>query len=290
MGKTAIIQLVAFALILAGTQGGCVNNISEEAITDITFEVHPSYSSSPFATKGSINGTSLNKACKRLSYYITDGEKIISKGVQNSEEKSFGTIEGSFPYGTYQLFFVAHNGNYDAVIDTKNHTSTFDRVSDTFFIHATLTVDEDTEPTQQIVLNRCVTKFELLAKDAIPIKSRKAVFVVSGGGVVLNLLTGKCASLVVQDKEIDIPSTALGTSGNTFSLYSFLPQGETGFDIQFTVRDENDAVVAAHHLINVPMKLNRITRYSGNAFSEKISFTDGIEVNGEWEPVLEGSF
>lgn len=227
----------------------------------------------------------LADACTELNYYrYTDGTQTGSQLITASDD-GFGTFADEMPWGTHHLYFIGHKSE---VTDFADGIATFDRVSDTFTHHMTLTVDENTDTEQTITLVRRVAKFELAAKDALPDNLASVKIQITGGAMSVDVESGIGGEEVVQTKTITVPASNIGKRNCTFSSYMFLPEDVTSVTILVTTKDADGNELMEYDFGEVEVKRNTITRYSGLMFGKKPSFE--LSVDDEWDEVNEWEF
>ena len=231
------------------------------------------------------NRATLADACTALNYYrYTDGTQTGSQLITASDD-GFGTFTDEMPWGTHHLYFIGHKSE---VTDFADGIATFDRVSDTFTHHMTLTVDENTDTEQTITLVRRVAKFELVAKDALPDNLASVEIQITGGAMSVDVESGFGGEAVVQNKVITVPASNIGKRNCIFSSYLFLPEDVTSVTILVTTKDADGNELMEYDFGEVEVKRNTITRYSGLMFGKKPSFE--LSVDDEWDEVNEWEF
>ena len=219
----------------------------------------------------------LKDACTALDYYrYTDGVQTGSKQ-STSADADFGTFSDEMPWGTHNLYFIGHKSE---VTDFTNGVATFDKVSDTFTHHLTLTVDGDTQTNQTFTLGRSVAKFELQATDALPDNLASVVITITGAAKSVDVTTGLGGAEVVQTKTIEVPANNIGKKNCKFSAYLFLPDGVTSVHIEALAQDTEGNEIVTLEFEDVEVQTNYITRYKGQVFGRTPKFE--ISVDDSW--------
>lgn len=229
-------------------------------------------------------------AAKRISYVLfTDGAKT-QEIEQTNEDANFGTLTINVPYGSHTLSIVAHNGTTTANVVSASAVTFGERITDTFCNYQNLEVNKSSSTTLNTTLDRSVAKFELVATDAIPNGIVSLVFECSGGGNVLNTTTGLAVSNATQAKNITVPASMIGSAGITFSLYTFLASDECNMNISAKALNADGDVMFSESWQEVPMKVNRISRYTGSFFKVSSNMTGDITINNTWLDDYEAEF
>ena len=70
----------------------------------------------------------------------------------------------------------------------------------------------------------------------------------------------------------------------------FLPADEAKINITVSAKDADNKTIFAKTFEDVPMKINRITRYTGEFFKNGENVTGNISVNDKWTDDLDFTF
>ncbi len=228
------------------------------------------------------------EAATRMAFYLLDesGTKVVSQEKDNSDSE-YMNLDAEVPVGKYQLVAFAHNGSSDVSVDANAVVTPEGKLTDSFLYYKVLTLDEESDNSQSIVLDRCVAKFSLVHTDAIPSGAASVEIKVTGAAKVLNAKTGlgKEEDYTVT---INIPSTAIGTKNNQFSVFVFLTDTESAVDVTATTKDADGNTITSYTFEDVEMEVNMQTIYTGAFFhsGKKISAT----INSEWKGNNEQTF
>lgn len=284
--KHALFVIVSLSLTLLS---GCsAPDIPEETVS-ITFSLS-AYQNRSFSKNTRSQTSSLAASCKRLSFYVLKNGEIVTSEDRTSTLPFYDQVNVELPYGSYEIIFVGYNDTENMTFHPKDLEASFSKITDTFIYYKQINVSPKSGNEQQVILKRCVAKFELKANDKIPSSVKYAILAAEGGGTSVNLKTGKTAKTSIQQKRIEIPESVLGTRGNTFSLYAFLPETESVLNIFFTAFDNKNEPIANHSFASVPMRKNSITRYTGDTFGDTLSAQESIRVESQWLYVDEHAF
>ena len=219
------------------------------------------------------------EAATRMAFYLLDedGEKVLSQEKDNSDDE-YMNLYAEVPVGTYQLVAFAHNGSEDVSVDENAVITPEGKLTDSFIYYKELTLNEESDNSQSIVLDRCVAKFSLMHTDAIPSGAASVELKMSGAAKALNAKTGlgKEEDYTVS---INIPSTAIGTKNNLFSAFVFLTGAESTVDVIATTKDADGNAITSYTLEDVEMEVNMQTIYTGAFFhsDQKISASINLD-------------
>jgi hypothetical protein len=226
-----------------------------------------------------------------LALLPTSGSNSPVTITQNDSDKNLGTISATIPFGEYELVIVGHNGDGEALV-AKADSVVFpaNKITDTFCHYQVLNVTKESASDLAIELKRCVAKMEIVNTDAIPAWAAKIETRAKGGGMSLNPKTGLATCPAVQEKASDIPQSYIGKTEKRFSTYSFLTDEETDMEFNITFFDSEGNAKIVHSFTEVPMRVNQITRYTGELFSTSAEVKSGITADTAWGETKEYTF
>lgn len=240
-----------------------------------------------------INGTetksrSTTEAVKRMTFSLIgeDGSEVVSQQ-KNSDDEGYMTLSTEVPEGKYELVAFGHNGASSVSVGEGKTIAPSGKLTDSFLYYKELDLTGSSK-TKDITLDRCVAKFTLKHTDKMPDGVTSVVIEVSGGGKVLDATTGLATESADLSSTIDIPSTAIGTANNTFSIYAFLTDEEDEVDVTVTAKDKDGKTLAKHEFKDVELEVNMQTIYTGSFFKRSQGFT--ASVNTEWKDSNEVEF
>ena len=140
--------LIAACLVMTS----CVNSIhgyEDAEKTELKFSVK--YDVSSFNTLKTRAG--LNGACSSLKYYNYDSSGELENSLsQESASSGFGSIKDKVSLGSHDFYFVGTSAT-DCTFDYATGLLSFNKVTDTFVSHLSLTVEKGTA-APAISLNR----------------------------------------------------------------------------------------------------------------------------------------
>ena len=229
------------------------------------------------------------EAATRMAFYLLDeeGVKVLSQEKDNSDSE-YMSLNAEVPVGTYQLVAFAHNGSSDVSVDANAVVTPEGKLTDSFLYYKVLTLDEESDNSQSIVLDRCVAKFSLVHTDAIPEGASSVEFTIVGAAKALNAKTGFGAKSVEHSVVINIPERLIGTKNNNLAFYVFLMAEKSLLDISVVSKDANGNKITSYTFEDVEMEVNMQTIYTGAFFhsDQKIS----ASINSEWKDNNEQTF
>lgn len=300
MKRTSCIQFLIIAI--ATMLGACKNAegpepINKEGEMTINFCVvnYKQYPMDDLARCENSTRATLAEELKHLNLTVfgADGNKF-TEILQESGDEGYGTFSLKLPYGTYSLVFFGYNGSKMVEISSATDVHFSDGyVPNCFYKHLTLNVDENTQATHGIVLERPVACFTIECQPAdVPKNIHNLNYVIEGTGASLNATTGFTSKMEVRQGSLDV--TQIATRSVPINIYSFLPDEECEATFTLTATDNNGSELKTRTLKKVPLKINHKTIYTGNFFSNdqdpdpeaesSTSFSISLD-NSEWERI-----
>ena len=271
-----------FACLLMAT---AITSCSQEQVMNeevglarLTFNVSP-YEKSPM--DADTRAVAAKEAVTHLSLALFQGETAAITEHQTyggSTDTSFGTIEMTVPYGTYQLVVVGHKGTADATLTSPSNISFPNNdLTDTYYYYETINVTKESEKNLAIVLQHAVARFKLITSDPFPATIKELTFTIEGGGVTLNATNGTSASKATQTKTYTVTSYA-GKEVPFIQVYSILSSAEEEtLNITVTATDTSGHTLAERRFENVPMQRGYSTTYKGYFFSNQGAWTVTVD-------------
>ena len=203
----------------------------------------------------------------------TDGELQQTVHQSNTDE-DFGAISASMGYGEHTLYFVASRGTTPTA-DTDAQTITWAKPSDTFWATATVTVSPSSASSQAITLSRVATRLRITVNDEVPAGAAKFVITPAQWYYGIDYTTGGgIAPSANQPREVNIPSSYIGTSGQlAISIFGFVPSADWHTDITATLKASDESTLGQVTLEDVTLNKNITTSYSGGILGTSKAFT-----------------
>lgn len=242
----------------------------------------------------SLNGNSRTRAANDDPYlamvvYDAQTNKLVGKPViHDPGAAGAGEFSARLPKGDYNIVFLAYPTKKALIPEDPTAIQWENQVVViTHLKKIDISVDEDTNSQQEIILSRAVGMFTLKSKGtAVPENFDHFRIQMTGGSYQLNALTGFAGSDVTRDYAFSSPKNVVGKTEITQSGLAFLPQEECKVDITLIAEDADNKPIRRRTFTQVPMKINQETRYTGDFFSE--ASTSGFSVKieeQEWETV-----
>lgn len=206
--------------------------------------------------------TSIDEVCTRIEYgFFQNGEKIETES-QTSSSSNFGTITMELDSGSYQMVVIAHNGEGKATISTEEKvTFSNNKVTDTFWYYGDIEVGNESNE-YEIEVCRVVAMFRLNITGEIPDSASVIEFYYTGGSSTMSAKTGYGVVNSRQTEERDI------VEGQTeYDIYTIPHEDTDELKIVTTVYDADGNTIYSATFEDVPVTVNRITKYSGDLFS-----------------------
>ena len=275
-------HLVCLMMAMAITSCSQELVVNEEVgLATLTFNVSP-YEKTPM--DASTRAVAAKDAVSRISLALfQNGNAVVSQNQTygGSSDTTFGTMEMTVSFGTYQLVVVGHKGNADATITSPtNITFANNELSDTFYYYETITVTKDSEKNLSIVLQHAVARFRLVTQDKFPSNIDKLTFTIEGGGTALKATTGTAVATSSQTKAYNVSSYA-GKEVPYVQIYSIMNSAnEEPLTITATATDAEDNIIASQTFQNVPMQRGYSTTYKGYFFTN----------NGTWNITVDDAY
>ena len=291
MKKVLLPALIAVCGLLSACQSD--DEFSAAAVHEITFQVtnYEQYDLDDF-TRAS-GADALDHLVMGVFDAATDAV-VGSVTAQNKADgkSSYGTFSVSLPEGRYRAVFIGYNGSRACQMSSSTSiTFEGDHVPHSFLSSMELTVDGKTAQNQNVVLKRAVAAFRLVVKEALPQGLATFRFVNRGGGTALNAQTGFCTEQKERTYDISVPTSSIGKSNVEISCYAFLPAEEAAMNITVNALKSDGSVIKSRTFADVPMKVNRLTCYTGNFFAEDEAAAQfRLSVDDAWSDTLNISF
>lgn len=228
---------------------------------------------------------------------VSTGEMAVPLCIQDNGSEGYGTFQATLDKGNYRIVCIGYDKDYAASISAQGTVSfEQDYVPMTFLCSEQFSVNNETPTLKKIVLKRIISSFYITMLDMIPSNLAKIRIKSEGGGTAFDVSTGFTTQLNKRDYCIAIPSELTGSEGLTLSSHLFLPDLEATATYCIEALDAEDNVIGSKTFLNVPLKRNTITEYTGNFFSgsaiiegkEEIGFNALVDY--EWGKTISGTY
>lgn len=202
------------------------------------------------------------------------GEELQQTVHQSNSDEGFGILSASMGYGDHTLYFVASRGT-TPTSDTDAQTITWVKPSDTFWATASVTVSPSSASSQTVTLSRVATRLRITVNDEVPAGAAKFVITPAQWYYGINYTTGDgVASATNQPREVNIPSSYIGTSGQlAIAIFGFVPSADWQTNITASLKASDESTLGQVALEDVALKKNITTAYSGGILGTSKAFT-----------------
>ena len=199
---------------------------------------------------------------------------------QTSDDEDFGSPTLNLAVGSHHVYFIASRGQ-DATIDTDAHTITFGKVRDTFYMDYEINVTATSNGSRSVTLERIVTKFTAIITDAIPEGAATSNMTPAqwyyGWDYVAGTPTTATTSQAIT---INIPASEIGKTDELLSIFGFSSDTEWTTDIALDCKTSTGSILGTATIVDVPLKQNRITTFSGPLFSA--NGLTSVSLSSDW--------
>lgn len=222
-----------------------------------------------------------------LDFIIYDAENdtVVIHQHQKKGVEGYGTFSALLPYGSYNVVFLGYESQRrEAKVDDITAICFEDDfVPHFFYDKKPITIDKPETETSPVVLKRAVACFNLISSGKNPSNLKSISFTSSGGSHHFNALTGMGSKVESRTYSFDATKYA-ATDTLNFGFFTFLTSEEATMNFTVTAKDDEGNEIRTREFNNVPMKINQITRYTGQFFDPKGSSGYTLSLDGKaWE-------
>lgn len=207
------------------------------------------------------------------------GGEYVQTIHQASTDDGFGTVSGTFDYGTHTLYFVASRG-VTPTVSTDAKTITWQTVRDTFWETLQMTVEPATGGQQQVSLSRVVGRLRIVVTDAMPTGAATFEVTPTTWYCGLNYQTGEATASSTSPIVVNIPSSYVGTTKLASSVYTI--SGATTWETGITaaIKASDNSTLGSVTISDIPIRRNHITSYSGSIIAARRNLS--VSSADEW--------
>lgn len=207
------------------------------------------------------------------------GGEYVQTIHQASTDDGFGSISGTFDYGTHTLYFVASRG-VNPTVSTEDKTITWQTVRDTFWATLQMTVEPATGGQQSVSLSRVVGRLRITVTDAVPTGAATFEVTPTTWYCGLNYQTGEATASSTSPIVVNIPSSYVGTTKLASSVYTI--SGATSWETGITaaIKASDNSTLGSVTISDIPIQRNHITSYSGGLLTTGRSLS--VSSSDEW--------
>ena len=220
-----------------------------------------------------------------LDFIIYDAENdtVVIHQHQKKGEEGYGTFSALLPYGSYNVVFLGYESQRrEAKVDDITAICFEDNFVPHFFSKKLpVPIDKPETEATPVVLKRAVACFNLISSGKNPSNLKSISFTIHGGSHHFNALTGMGSQVESRTYTFDSIKNVAADTLN-LGVFTFLTSLETTMNFTVTAKDHEGNVIRTRDFNNVPMKINQITRYTGQFFeTDKGSSGYTLSLDGE---------
>ena len=266
------VSLLFAAVILVG----CTVHVEDVAIAPKTAKTF-TFDFVTDVTRGlSANGSEMTDL---FMYDAVDGDYSQSEHLTPSMS-TWDAPQMTLGFGSHHLQFVASRGT-GAIEDDESHTITWTKPSDTFWASKQIEVSVGGEETVSVVLQRVATRLRVTITDEVPAGTAQIVVTPATWYYGINYATGAACDPRSEARAIDVPSSYIGQTGMSVSIFGMSDADEWMTDVTIEAKNVDGDIIGRVVLSDVPFKRNRTTEYSGALFTNSSTFS--ITLDDEWD-------
>lgn len=245
-----------------------------------------------FTVKGDFASPTFNKSKMRKAASALDEDAQLTdlwvfdyqdgSAVQTLHQSAGDTDWGkpvlNLTYGHHDVCFVASRGITPTV---NGDVITWEKPSETFWLNYAVDVVGISNGNRSVTLDRVATRLRITPTDEVPTNVAKVTITPSVWYYGLNILTGEPTEQRNTPREIAVPASYLGTTGElTLSIFGLSAADEWTTAIDITAADASGVTIGKASITAAPFKRNRSTDYSGPLFGA--SGETSVMINNEW--------
>ena len=250
-----------------------------------------------FTVKGDFKSPTFNKSkMRKAASALADDAQLTDLWVfdyqdgaivqtlhQSAGDADWGKPVLNLTYGHHDVCFVASRGTTPAV---SGDVITWAKPSDTFWLNYAIDVVGTSNGNRSVTLDRVATRLRITPTDEVPSNVAKVTITPAVWYYGLNILTGEPSEQRNTPREIAVPASYLGTTGElTLSIFGLSAADEWTTSIEITATDASGVTIGKASITAAPFKRNRSTDYSGPLFGT--SGETSVMLNNEWsEPYV----
>ena len=250
-----------------------------------------------FTVKGDFKSPTFNKSkMRKAASALADDAQLTDLWVFDYQDgavvqtlhQSAGDAEWGKPvlnitYGHHDVCFVASRGTTPTV---NGGVITWEKPSDTFWLNYAVDVVGTSNGNRSVTLDRVATRLRITPTDEVPSNVAKVTITPAVWYYGLNILTGEPTEQRNTPREIAVPASYLGTTGElTLSIFGLSAADEWTTSIDITATDASGVTIGKTSIAAAPFKRNHSTDYSGPLFGA--SGETSVMINNEWgEPYV----
>lgn len=283
--KKNVFLLMGIALMLTACEKQVTDDMldvtSDGQSLAVTFRVDGDFERPTF---GDITRAAVTADGKAMTdIYVLDyiDGVLVQQVHQTAEDEDFGEPTVMLDYGQHHVYFVCCRGK-TPTLSTANHSIVWASPSDTFYKDYSVTVSGGTNTAHNVTLNRVATKLSITINDELPEGLACVELTPATWYYGIDYLTGLPTDAQADEPlAINIPTSYIGRTTTTLSIFSLSTAAEWTTDIAITARDGDDDIIGQAGITAAPFKANRATSYAGNLFGSSSGFA--LSLNTAWD-------
>ncbi len=231
---------------------------------------------------------SLGDYFQRVTFAVfQDGERR-HLAHQQSGGSDFGIYQVRLEEGTYQLVIIAHNGTGNITVTKPDEVKFPDnKVTETFYCYATLTVSGTTSKTY--ILKRAVAKIQFYCKDPMPDNVAQMKFYYTGGSSTFNAVTGLGCVNSRQTEYRTVTSEMIGHPV-VFPLFTFPHDTNDEVKLVVTALDAagNELQKATYETVSIELDNSTIVEkyfFTSSDYQEYDALTFTLIDDADWSAI-----
>jgi hypothetical protein len=203
---------------------------------------------------------------------------VIQTLHQSAGDTDWGKPVLNLTYGHHDVCFVASRGTTPTV---NGDVITWEKPSDTFWLNYAVDVVGTSNGNRSVTLDRVATRLRITPTDEVPTNAAKVTITPAVWYYGLKILTGEPTEQRNTPREIAVPASYLGTTGElTLSIFGLSAADEWTTAIDITATDASGVTIGKASIAAAPFERNRSTDYSGPLFGA--SGETSVMINNEW--------
>ena len=206
-----------------------------------------------------------------LAFYDANGvevEKTTQYRSELSDVTTFGQFSFTLPIGNYTLVALAYkylDGDVFTLTSPTSAVYTSETPRETFCATQAVTITSAAALDLSLTLYHVNTWLAVKSTDKCPVGAAKVRTTYSAASKGFNPTTG----LATDNNGFSVENAIAESVGSTININScaFLSSDEQAMNITLQVLDDDDNVLIAKSVENVPLKRNRVTILKGQLFT-----------------------
>lgn len=278
------VMLFASTLLMFGACEKSQSVKEPDAMSVVRFNL--TGTTKPYTTKAQ---APLSEEASKLYYNCMAGDEWRKEKNSVVGDAGYGVVSDTLEMGEYRFSFVGHN-SAESYVDETRTKIWFDRVSDSFYATKQIHVTQGGSATENVVLDRCVSKITIVATDPIP--AGVAKMKLTAGSIADTLIISTGMGVVRTSpyiREFSFTAVNIGQANTSFSIYTFLPSDTHTVTLKAEALSATGEVVYQYDFGSISVIKNHIIRYSGKLF-RSMNQEMSLKVETDWADTIDVAF